>query len=239
MGRKAEQLSFFDHLDELRQRLIKVAASVLLFSFGAYHFKDAILLFFTRTAGELVFTAPSDAFAVSIGVSFFVGMLLAMPVILFQLWQFLSSALKEDERKAIYVFGPASLLLFIVGALFAYFIVVPISFDFLMSFSSDILVPMISVRSYMSFVMTMVLAFGVMFEFPLLILFLAKIGVATPAFLSQKRRHAIVLIFVVSAIITPPDIVSLFLMAFPLMAMYELSILAARCVNKENLAYKI
>jgi len=238
MTREAEQLSFFDHLDELRSRLIKVFAAILLFSFGAFHFKDWILAFMTKPLENLVFTAPSDAFVVQVGISFFVGTLLAMPVILYQLWQFLSSALKEQEKRMIYSFGPVSLLLFILGTLFAYFIVVPISLGFLLSFSSDILVPMISVRSYISFLMTMVLAFGVIFEFPLLILFLAKIGIATPAFLVQKRRYTIVLIFIVSAILTPPDLFSLFLMAVPLLVMYELSILAAKYMTKEDLAFK-
>jgi len=238
MRRVTEQLSFVDHLDELRSRLIKVFAAILLFSFGAYQFKDRILAFLTAPLENLVFTAPSDAFAVTVGISFFVGTLLAMPVILYQLWQFLSSALKEEEKRAIFTFGPVSLLLFILGTLFAYFIVVPISLDFLMSFSNDILVPMISVRSYISFMMTMVLAFGVIFEFPLLILFLAKIGIATPAFLVQKRRYAIVLIFIVSAVITPPDLMSMFLMAAPLMVMYEVSIIAAKAMTKEDLAFK-
>ena len=238
MKKEADKLSFYDHLDELRSRLIKSIAAVIIFSFGAYHYKDSIIAFITRPVEYLIFTSPSDAFVVQVGLSLFVGALLAAPVVLYQIWQFVLSALREEEKRFIYSFGPASLLLFLIGAVFAFYVVIPFSLRFLLSFSNDILVPMLSVRSYVSFVMMLVLAFGLIFEFPLIILFLAKIGIVTPAFLVQKRRYAIVLFFVVSAVITPPDLVSQFMMAVPLVILYEISIVVSRFFMKESFVYE-
>jgi len=238
MTKRGDQLSFYDHLDEFRSRLIKTALCILLCSMAAYHYRDPILSLLIKPVERLYFNDPSDAFTIQIGLSLFVGCLIASPFVLYQIWKFVIVALKEEEKRFIYTFGPVSLILFITGTLFAYYIAVPFSISFLLSFSNDMLVPLISVKSYVSFVMTLIMGFGVMFEFPLVILFLAKIGIATPHFLVQKRRHAIVLIFIISAVVTPPDVMSQFVMAIPLMVLYELSIFAARLVAKPNLAYE-
>jgi len=234
MARKVEPLSFYDHVDELRERLIKSFLAVTFLAILAYQYKDPFLTFLLKPVGSLVFTAPADAFIVQFGLSLFAGFLLALPVLLYQIWKFVEIALKEEERKFIYVFAPFSLVLFFLGTCFAYYVAVPFSMKFLLSFSNELLVPMITVKSYVSFVVTMVLAFGVVFEFPLVIMFLTKIGIATPAFLIQKRRHAIVLIFIVSAIITPPDVITMWIMAVPLVILYEISIIAAKALYQRD-----
>ena len=120
-----------------------------------------------------------------------------------------------------------------LGAVFAYFVTIPISIRFLLSFSTDLIVPMITVKSYISFVGTMLLAFGVIFELPLVLMFLTKIGIATPAFLMQKRKHAIIIILVVSAFITPPDFITQLIMAVPLVILYEVGIVASKLTYRE------
>lgn len=221
-------LSFFDHLDELRARFIKSILSFLAATCVFYVFAKDILHILVKPIGKLIFTSPSDAFMAHVTLSLWGGLFLSFPVILYQIWQFVSSGLMPKERHYIFIFGPFSLFLFIVGALFAYFVMIPISLKFLLAFSSEWIVPMIEIKNYISFVGTLILSFGVVFEMPLILMFLTKIGIATPAFLSQKRRHAIILILIVSAILTPPDVISQILMALPLIVLYEISILVSK-----------
>jgi len=131
------------------------------------------------------------------------------------------------------IFGPCSLFLFFLGGIFAYFVIIPISIHFLLSFSTPSIVPMITIKSYVSFVVTMLLAFGVVFELPLVLMFLTKIGVATPAFLVQKRKYAVVIILIVSAFITPPDCVTQILMALPLIVLYEAGIIISKITYRK------
>jgi len=238
MSKKAKSLSFYDHLDELRERLIKSLLVIVFFSCLAFQIKDQILSFIIKPIGSLVFISPADAFVVYVTLSLFVGLLASFPVLLYQGWRFIAGALREEERRFVYSFGPFSLLLFVFGTLFAYYLVIPISLNFLLSFSNESLMPMISVKSYISFVATLILAFGIIFEFPLVILFLAKIGIATPAFLIQKRKYAVVLIFIVSALVTPPDLITQWLMALPLILLYELSIFGAKLIYKQEMVYE-
>ncbi|HLF17600.1 MAG TPA: twin-arginine translocase subunit TatC [Candidatus Omnitrophota bacterium] len=238
MKRKVDRLSFFDHLDELRERLIKAVTAFVLASCLAYQYKDHILAFIIKPVGKLMFTSPADAFVIQLGLSFLGGFLLSLPVTVYQLWRFVAAGLKEEERRFVSVFAPVSFVLFVLGVAFAYYVFVPFSLSFLLSFSSDTLVAMITVKDYFSYVVTLIFAFGVIFEFPLVILFLAKIGIATPAFLIQKRRHSIVLIFITAAILTPPDGITQLLMAVPLLALYELSIIVAKFVYRPPVAYE-
>jgi len=224
--------SFFDHIDELRARLIKVAISVVITSIIAYQCIDPVLYYLIHPVGRLVFTSPGEAFTTRIALTLWGGLFLSSPVIVYHLWQFIACGLREHERKYIIVYGPVSLILFLAGAFFAYFLIIPISITFLLGFSSDLLVPMITVKSYISFVGTLMMSFGVIFELPLVLMFLAQIGIATPAFLEQKRAHAIVLILIVSAVLTPPDLVTMFLMAAPLLILYEIGIIVVKFTYK-------
>lgn len=234
MNQRVNDLSFFEHLDELRSRLIKSFAAVVVAACVCYSFIDSVLEVLIRPVGRVVFTSPSDAFVARVTLAVCGGIMLAFPVILYQIWRFVSDGLKAREKKYVYVFGPCSLILFVAGALFAYFIMIPVSIKFLLSFSTDLIVPMITLQNYISFVGMLVLAFGVVFELPLVLMFLTQIGVVTPQFLSEKRRHAIVLILIVSAVITPPDAVTQLIMAGPLMVLYEIGILASRLVRSKN-----
>jgi len=238
MNKAAEGLSFLEHLDELRERLIKSVVSLIIFSCVAYLFVGNILAFLIRPIGKLVYTSPADAFLVHIIVALFSGFIFALPIIIYQVWCFVVTGLKQDEKKYVYIFGPFSLILFILGALFAYFIAIPIGLKFLLGFSSEIITPMITVKNYVSFVATLILAFGIVFELPLILMFLTKIGIATPVFLMQKRKFAVVLILILSALITPPDVITQLILAGPLMFLYEIGIVVSKWVYTGDLVDK-
>jgi sec-independent protein translocase protein TatC len=228
----AESLSFWDHLEELRGGVLKSLAAVVIASVLFYPFIDRVLGFLVRPVGHLVFTAPADAFVARMMLTLVGGTLCALPVVLYQVWSFVSVALNQEERKYVLLFGPLSLIMFFAGVLFAYAVAAPWALGFLMRYSSDIMVPMITVKNYISFVSTLLFSFGVVFELPLVLMFLTKIGIATPEFLIQKRRHAILLIFIVSAILTPPDAITLFILAVPLIILYEIGIWVSRWARK-------
>jgi len=226
--------AFFVHLVELRSRFIKTVSVFLLAAFVCFYYADEVLHWVINPAGHLVFTNPSGAFSAVITVTLVMAAIVTSPFILYQIWAFVSKALKPSERKIILIVGPLSLLFFLSGAAFAFFIAVPMAYKFLMSFSSADLVPMISVDSYLGFLGSMVIAFGITFELPLILGFLAQIGIATPEFLRQKRRHAIVIILIASAVLTPPDVVSQCLLAIPLIFLYELGIVVVKGVYKHK-----
>ena len=225
---------FFAHLDELRRRILTSLAVFFLAVLVCFNFTGRLLSWLIQPAGQLVFTSPGEAFGAHITVAVTAGFVLSFPFILYQLWMFAAAALKPDERRFIVFFGPLSLLFFLSGVAFAFFVAVPMAYRFLMGFASSELVPMVSVGNYMGFLGNMVVAFGVAFELPLVMAFLAKIGIATPEFLRQKRRHAVIIILIVAAVLTPPDVVSQVLLAAPMLALYELGIIFTRMAYKHK-----
>lgn len=226
------KLTFTEHLEELRQRLIRSIASVVIASVLIYAFTDKILIFLSKPAGRLVFIAPAEAFITSIKIAIFGGLYISSPFVLYQVWKFISSGLGIREKRNVLLFSIFSFVLFVLGSCLGYFIIVPIGLKFLMAFGTEDLTPMISVGKYISFVTSLSFAFGLVFQLPLIVLFLTKIGVVTPEFLSSRRKYAIVIIFIVAAIFTPPDIVTQCLMAIPLLALYEISIFLSRIARK-------
>jgi sec-independent protein translocase protein TatC len=234
MKRSPNYLSFIEHLDELRVRIGICLACIVAAACGLYTQTDWMIDFLVKPVGHLVFTSPSEAFVMHVQLSLLAGFLFSLPVTLYHVWSFIAAGLKKPEKKHVFIYGPVSFVLFILGIVFAVLVAIPFSLQFLMSYASDSLVPMITVKSYISYVGTLILAFGIMFELPLILLFLAKIGIATPEFLAQKRRHAIVIIFIISAVITPPDVVSMMIMALPLWVLFEFGVLAVRLTVKEE-----
>ncbi len=224
--------SLYRHFNELRVRLIKATLVFLLACIICYQFIDQILPILIAPAGRLVFTSPGDAFAIYMGLTVVLGALLSSPYTCYQVWAFISQALKPNERQFVAIFAPLSLFFFLSGCAFAYFVAMPMSYKFLMSFASDYLVPMVTVNSYLDFLGNMVLAFGGAFQLPLILAFLAKIGIATPEYLRQKRRHAIMIILIVAAILTPPDVISQLLLAVPLLVLYEVGIIFVKVTYK-------
>ena len=222
-----------EHLEEIRSRLIKSIIFIIIASCALYAFCEPILANLAKPVGKLVFIAPQEAFVTNIKIAFLGGLLLSSPFILYHVWAFVSLGLRPNERKYSLIFAPTSLIFFILGASFGYFIIAPIGIRFLLGFSTDFITPMITVSKYISFIGTLVLAFGVVFELPLISLFLTKIRVVTPKFLSSKRRHAIVVMFIMAAIFTPPDVVTQCLMAIPLLILYEIGIIFSKCAYRK------
>ena len=228
------KLSFLEHLEELRKRIILSVVFVFFAAVSTYFFKESILQFVIKPIGKLIFISPQEAFVAYVKISLFAGLIVSSPFVLFQIWKFISAGLDLTERKYILLFGPLSLCFFIIGILFSYYIIVPIGLGFLMGFATPFLSPMISIDRYISFISALCLAFGVIFELPLAVLFLTKIGIITPTFLSSKRRYAILLVFIIAAFLTPPDVVTQCLMAVPLLVLYELSIIFSRLIYKPS-----
>ena len=229
-------LTITEHLSELRRRIIFILISVAVTSAGAYYFIDEILNFVTQAGGieDFVFISPTEAFFVIIKLSLLTGLMGAMPFIFYQVWKYIGVALKKNERKYLIYFGPLSYLLFLIGAAFAFRGVLPLGIKFLLSFSKQNITPLITLNAYVSFLGKMITAFGLMFELPVVILFLSKIGVVTPKTLKKGRKYAIVVIFVLAAFLTPPDVISQIMLAVPVLAMYEISIWICIVVTKKR-----
>jgi sec-independent protein translocase protein TatC len=237
-----EKLPLTSHLEELKTRLIRILI-VLGIGFGVcYLFKDWSFRVITRpliqalpAQSSMIFTGLPEAFFIHMKIAFFASLLLTAPYTLFEIWRFVSPGLYSREKRHVLPFLFFSSILFGGGVLFGYFIALPPAFGFFVSFSTDFLKPMISFREYLDLTLKFLLAFGLCFEMPVFIFFLAKIGLVNAKMLSRQRRYAILVIFIVAAILTPsPDAISQILMAIPLMILYEVSIFVAKFAARKT-----
>lgn len=258
-------MSFLGHLNELRKRLFKIAIAVFLVAVVAFFFKNIIfdvIIFgpkdpnfityrffcdlsrYFGTEGlcinEIPFVIQSRTmggqFNAHMWTSIIAGVIIAFPYILWQLWLFISPALYEKEKKHAASFVLISSFLFFVGVLFGYYVITPLSVNFLGAYRiSDQVLSNIDIDSYMSLLKTSVLVSGVIFELPIIIYFLTKFGVVNPTFLRTYRKHAIVGVLILAAIITPPDLVSQIIVSIPILLLYEMSILISVIVYKNQL----
>ncbi|WP_457680059.1 twin-arginine translocase subunit TatC [Thermovibrio sp.] len=236
---REEELPITEHIEELRERLIKSAVAILLGFLVAWPFKKKILLFLERPLppdlrGKLIFLSPPEAFFTALKVSFFAGILIASPFVLYQVWKFIEPGLYEHEKKFILPFMFFSVLFFFLGASFAYFVILPFGLRFLLGFMGDLLTPQITVGNYISFVIQMILAFGFVFLLPVIVWLLSKLGVINYKMLEKNRKYAILIIFIVAALLTPPDAFSQIMMAIPLLALYEFSIWVSKFASKNR-----
>jgi sec-independent protein translocase protein TatC len=230
-------MTIIEHLEELRRRLLIALAALGVGAAVSFVYVDRLLAFLIRPVGRLVFLAPTEAFFVRVKVALLAGVFLSLPVLLYQLWRFISVGLTPSERRYALWLLPPALGLFVGGAAFALVVIVPIGVRFLLSYQTPQLEPMISVGAYTSFVTAFLLAFGLVFELPIVLVFLTKIGLVTPASLAAGRRYAIVAIVVAAAVLTPGgDVFSQLLMAIPTYLLYEVSIWIARIVSPRPVA---
>jgi len=220
-------VTFLDHLEELRKRLLYAAVALGAAAVAGFFLAPRVIDLLTRPVPELVFLAPAEAFIVQLKVALVAGLFLASPVIFYQFWRFVRPALLPGEVKYLTAAVIVSSLLFAAGVAFAQLIVVPTAMRFLLSFQTAKLRAMLSISEYIGTVAAFLLACGVMFQLPVIMFFLTKLGVVTPRFLMKNQRAAIVLVFILAAILSPPDVFSQVLMAIPLLALFELSILAS------------
>ncbi len=217
------------HLEELRWRIIFSVLWTLVFSALAYFYFDSILTWLAKPVGEFVFTSPTEAFFLRLKISLGVGVVVSFPFYLFQLWRFIEVALQWKERSLLVTVVPAASFLFFVGIALSLFVVAPIAVKFLLNFSSPHLRPMISLDAYISFLLWMMVGFGVFFQLPLVIVVLTKAGVVNPHELGLYRKHVLVGILVVAAMLTPgPDIFSQLMLSAPSYILFEISLLIAR-----------
>jgi sec-independent protein translocase protein TatC len=229
--------TFFEHLDELRKSLIISLAAFFIALLVPLFFSDRLLDFLVsplaREVPTTYFFSPADAFIVKIKVSILAAMVLSAPVVLGQLWSFISPALYGNEKKAVLPLIFVTTGLFLFGAWFSFKQVIPVGLHFLIGMQTDFMKPMVSVSEYLSFLTSLVVAFGVAFNLPVFILALVGSGVVSAKMLHEFQRYAILLIFIAAAVLTPgPDIASQLLLAVPLLVLFELSVLGAIILEK-------
>lgn len=236
-----EKQPFLSHLEELRKRLVICAIGVgagfviaYIFSERLFQLLVAPLKAVMPEGDQMIFTNLPEMFFAYIKVAFIAGILAAAPLIFYQLWMFIAPGLYQKEKKMAIPFVISSTILFVGGALFGYFVVFPFGFKFFIGFSNEYVKALPSVKQYFSFSMKLLFAFGIVFELPVIIFFLSKMGIVTPQFLSQKRKYAILLTFALAAILTPPDVITQCMMAGPLIVLYEIGILVSRVAQKKK-----
>lgn len=243
------------HLAELRKRIVissvvLLITFVVLFNFSEYLFefltfplKSEMKIDFTdpylhikeKPAVALVFLAPAEAFWMHMKVSFVASFIVALPLIFYQIWKFISPGLMSNEKKYLIPFLLVSTTLFLVGALFCFVIILPFAMTFLLGYKTGTLSPMISVGSYVDFCLKFIVAFGAVFELPLVIIFLTKFGIVSPDSLAKHRKYAVLFSFVAAAALTPtPDAFNQILMSIPIILLYEIGILLSRIMFRKK-----
>lgn len=258
-----ENMTFLEHLEDLRWHLIRAFASVIIIAIVAFIFSDIVFNhiilapknpdFFTNKMlcllgdkvnisklcinsepFQIINIKMAGQFTIHITISIFAGIIIAFPYIFWEFWNFIKPALYDNEMKHSRGAVTISSLLFLMGVLFGFFIITPLSIHFLGSYNvSDQVLNQINLKSYIGTVTSVTLAAGVIFELPILIYFLSKAGLVTPDFLRKYRRHAIIIVMVLAATITPPDIFSLMLVTFPLILLYEAGIVISKKIVKK------
>jgi len=224
-----------DHLEELRNRILFSLVLIIICTALVYNFTTQIMDILVLSVGKLYFMGPAEAFWVKVKLALFVGLYCSLPFLFYQIWKFVELGLRKDERKQVLPLSISSFILFTIGGSFCYFFVIPVAIKFLLSYGSDTLVPLISVSKYLSFIGCLIFAFGGTFQLPLVLMFLARIGIVNVKLLRKFRRFAIIGSFIVGAALTPtPDMVNQTLLALPIIVLYELSILLIRIFERNG-----
>jgi sec-independent protein translocase protein TatC len=236
---------FMGHLEELRKRLIACAIAIgggfvisYIFAERLFQILIAPLKAVLPEGDTLIFTALPEMFFTYLKVAFISAILLVAPYIFYQLWLFIAPGLYKTEKKYVIPFVVISTILFVGGALFGYFVVFPFGFKFFISFNSEYVKALPSVKQYFGFAVKLLFAFGIVFELPVVIFFLTKMGMVTPALLRKNRKYAILMTFVIAAILTPPDVITQAMMAGPLIILYEIGIVVSMAAWKKKQAKK-
>lgn len=231
-------MPFLAHLGELRQRIVVSLIALGVGFVATFNFSDRIITWLARPLPvKLAFLEPTEPFWVNMKVALVAGAFLVLPVLLYEVWAFIAPGLRPHERKFALPFVVLSTVSFAIGATFALIVIVPFAVKFLVSYKTENLVATISVNRYVDFVLKFTLAFGLVFELPLALTLGARLGLVTPEFLSRNRKYAILINFIVAAILTPtPDAFNQILMAGPLCLLYEAGIICARLFGRPRAA---
>ncbi len=228
------------HLYELRKRLGISVASIIVLFFVMFTVWQPILSWMTAPlidvlpeGSNVIFTKVQEPFFTALKVAFFTGFIVALPIIFWQIWLFIAPGLYASEKKMVVPFVVGATVMFLIGGAFCYYVVIPFGFDFLINFGAQLFTALPSIGEYVSFFTKLIIGFGIAFELPVFTFLLASMGLVTDQTLISFFRYALIIIFIVAALLTPPDILTQFLMAGPMILLYGLSILIARAINPE------
>ncbi len=235
-----KEMPFLEHLEEFRNRTIKSLLAVIVGAIICLVFSKQLLniLLWPTTQVDLTINIQvlkvQGMFIVTLEIAFFGGIIVALPYILYQIWMFIAPGLYFNERKYVPRIITSATLLFLTGVAFAYFVIFPFALDFFLGLAPAKIQTNIAIDFYISFIIRLLVIFGVVFQLPIMSYFLSRLGILTPQFMRKYRRHAIVVIFILAAVFTPPDPVTQILLAIPLVLLYELSILISAMVFKSR-----
>ena len=250
-----KKMSLYGHLVELRTRLLVSALVFFVIFFlclvklgsPPVSFSDLVYMFLQKPlavlleerGGRMIFTALHEGFFTQIKVAFFISIIVSLPIILTQIWRFIAPGLYKNERKVLLPFIIATPFLFLLGASIVYYLVMPLAWEFFLSFEINSSLSTLPIEieprisEYLSLVMRLIIAFGLCFQLPIILLLLIKAGFITSEWLAKRRKYAILRAFIASAILTPPDVISQVMLATPIIFLYEISILLARVFYKK------
>lgn len=231
-----KNLTLVEHLSELRRRVIFVILVFIGATLVSYNFSEPIIRSIIEMAPEMqfVFISPSELFMANLKIAIIMGLIIASPVILTNLWLFVSPALEKGQKRAIIVALSIGSVFFVLGAYFAFRIVLPTILQFFMGFKIPEIQEMISFSSYLSLVVNTMLSFGIVFEMPSIMMILTRLGLIKVAFMKRYRKHVILVIFVVAALLTPPDVISQVMIAVPMLVLFETGLLLSSMIERKK-----
>lgn len=230
---EASSMSVVDHLSELRTRLVIAIVAIIIGTLGAYYYVEDILQILVAPAGKLYYTKPTEAFFTYMKISLVAGCIVSSPVWFYQIWAFIVPALSKGEKKVTFMVVPTAVVLFVVGVLFSYYLVLPMAIQFFIGFGTDELQPLFSIGQYIDFVIAFILPFGITFELPLILIALGVLGILSSDRLREYRKMFILLAFIIGAAISPtPDMLSQTMIAGPMILLYEISYGVLRYIVK-------
>lgn len=230
---EASSMSVVDHLSELRTRLVIAIVAIIIGTLGAYYYVEDILQILVAPAGKLYYTKPTEAFFTYMKISLVTGCIVSSPVWFYQIWAFIVPALSKGEKRVTFMVVPTAVVLFVVGVLFSYYLVLPMAIQFFIGFGTDELQPLFSIGQYIDFVIAFILPFGITFELPLILIALGILGILSSDRLREYRKMFILLAFIIGAAISPtPDMLSQTMIAGPMILLYEISYGVLRYIVK-------
>lgn len=233
-GSPGAAMSFFEHLGELRKRLLISAIAFVVSGFAAFPFAPGLAAFMLKPASHIqfIYTAPAELFISYTRISIVLGLVVSLPILIYQAWAFINPALARTSRKGLFLALVAGAILFIIGATFAYVVVLPMTLRFFLSYSMPGVNALYSISEYFSFIVSLGVSFGAAFELPLVSAALGAMGLISASFLRKGRRYSVLVILIVAAILSPPDVLSQVLLSIPMFGLYELSIIVLAATEK-------
>jgi sec-independent protein translocase protein TatC len=237
---KQNEMSVYDHIGELRKRLIIIVVFFMFAMVGSFFLAEPLIVYLQHAdeAKELTMNAfrLTDPIKVYMEFAFIIAFIMTFPITLFQLWAFISPGLFEKERKVTLSYIPISLLLFLAGISFSYFVLFPFVVDFMTRLAERLNIEqVIGINEYFEFLIQLTLPFGLLFQLPVVIMFLTRLGIVTPDFLTKVRKYAYLILLIIGAFITPPELISHLMVTIPLFILYEISILISRSAYKKRM----